>query len=53
MRYRHCRHEPRRIIVARAFSLLLGIPEGECSGVFIAENATRWEALHYTYRETL
>src|SRR5205814_931750 len=33
------------------FSLLLGIPEGVCSGVFIAENAHRYGSPHYTYRE--
>ncbi len=36
---------------SKAFPLLLGIPEGACSGVFIAENAHRCDALDYTYRE--
>ncbi|WP_263418558.1 hypothetical protein [Terriglobus albidus] len=34
-----------------AFSLLLGIPEEQCCGVFIAETPIDAEALHYTYRE--
>ena len=39
--------------VLRAFSLLLGIPEEACSGVFIAETPIDAEALHYTDRERL
>ena len=37
----------------RAFSLLLGIPEKEHSGVFIAKTPIDAEALHYSYRENL